>query len=98
MVPNKVSIFASLNKNNMETEIITITDTNDGFAVKVLESNFISSNEKVSFVVKRMDDANVLRLGRMLLDSAFVVMDDDGDNPVSKVKLTITYEQIAEEK
>ena len=82
----------------METEIITITDTNDGFAVKVLESNFISSNEKVSFVVKRMDDANVLRLGRMLLDSAFVVMDDDGDNPVSKVKLTITYEQIAEEK
>ena len=80
----------------MATEILTITDTNDDFSVKVEKSDFIPLNNEVSFVVKNLRDDNCLRLGQMILDNAFVVMDDDGDNPTSKVKITITYEPIAE--
>lgn len=80
----------------MATEILTIADTNDAFNVKLEKSDFIPLNNEVSFVVKNLRDENCLRLGQMILDSAFVVMDDDGDNPVSKVKITITYEPIAE--
>jgi len=80
----------------MVTDILTITDNNDDFSVKVEKSDFMPPNNDVSFVVKNLKDKNCLRLGQMLLDSAFVVMDDDGDNPTSKVKVTITYEPIAE--
>lgn len=80
----------------MATDILTITDTNDAFNVKVEKSDFMPPNNDVSFVVKNLKDKNCLRIGQMILDSAFVVMDDDGDNPTSKVKVTITYEPIAE--
>lgn len=80
----------------MATDILTITDTNDAFNVKVEKSDFAPSDSDAIFVVKNLRDKNCLRLGQMLLDNAFVVMDDDGDNPVSKVKITITYEPIAE--
>lgn len=80
----------------MATDILTITDTNDDFNVKVEKSDFIPPNNEHNFVVKNLRDKNCLRLGQMLLDNAFVVMDDDGDNPTSKVKITITYEPIAE--
>ena len=80
----------------MATVILTITDTNDDFNVKVEKSDFMPPNNEHSFVVKNLRDKNCLRLGQMLLDNAFIVMDDDGDNPTSKVKITITYEPIAE--
>lgn len=80
----------------MATDILTITDTNNAFNVKVEKSDFAPSDNIVRFAVKSMDDKNCLRLGQMLLDNAFVVMDDDGDNPTSKVKITITYEPITE--
>ena len=97
---NKVSIFAMSkqlkNNKNMATDILTITDTNDAFNVKVEKSDFMPPNNDVSFVVKNLKDKNCLRIGQMILDNAFAVMDDDGDNPTSKVKVTITYEPIAE--
>lgn len=99
VISNKVSIFAmlkQLNNNNMATEILKIVDKDDSFIVHVEKSDFMPPNNGHSFVVKNLRDKNCLRLGQMLLDNAFVVMDDDGDNPVSKVKITITYEQIAE--
>lgn len=80
----------------MATDILTITDTNDAFNVKVEKSDFIPPNNEHSFVVKNLRDKNCLRLGQMLLDNSFVIMDDDGDNPTSKVKITITYEPITE--
>ena len=80
----------------MATDILTITDTNDAFNVKVEKSDFTPSDSDDIFVVKNLRDKNCLRLGQMLLDNTFVVMDDDGDNSVSKVKITITYEPIAE--
>lgn len=80
----------------MATDILTITDTNDDFNVKVEKSDFMPPNNEHNFVVKNLRDKNCLRLGQMLLDNAFVVMDDDGDNPTSKVKVTITYEPITE--
>lgn len=80
----------------MATEILKIVDKNDSFIVHVVKSDFVSSDNIVRFAVESMDDKNCLRLGQMLLDNAFVVMDDDGDNPTSKVKVTITYEPIAE--
>lgn len=80
----------------MATEILKIVDKNDSFIVHVVKSDFAPSDNVVRFVVKSMDDKNCLRLGQMLLDNAFIVMDDDGDNPVSKVKVTVTYEPIAE--
>ena len=82
----------------MATEILKIVDKNDSFIVHVVKSDFVSSDNIVRFAVESMDDKNCLRLGQMLLDNAFVVMDDDGDNPTSKVKVTITYEPIAELK
>ena len=99
-ISNKVSIFAMSkqlkNNNNMATEILKIVDKNDSFIVHVVKSDFVPSDNIVRFAVESMDDKNCLRLGRMILDSAFIVMDDDGDNPTSKVKVTITYEQITE--
>lgn len=89
-------MLKQLNNNNMATEILKIVDKDDSFIVHVEKSDFMPPNNDHSFVVKNLRDKNCLRLGQMLLDNAFVVMDDDGDNPVSKVKITITYEQIAE--
>ena len=80
----------------MATEILKIVDKNDSFIVHVVKSDFAPSDNIVRFAVKNLRDKNCLRIGQMILDSAFVVMDDDGDNPTSKVKVTITYEPIAE--
>ena len=79
----------------MATDILTIVDKGDSFIVAV-KSDFAPLDNVVRFAVNSMDDKNCLRLGQMLLDNAFVVMDDDGDNPTSKVKITITYEPITE--
>lgn len=50
----------------MATDILTITDTNDAFNVKVEKSDFMPSNNEHSFVVKNLRDKNCLRLGQML--------------------------------
>lgn len=80
----------------MATQILKIVDKDDFFVVHVVKSDFMPSDNVCRFAVESMDDKNCLRLGQMLLDNAFVIMDDDGDNPTSKVKITITYEPITE--
>ena len=89
-------MLKQLSNNNMATDILTIVDEGDYFIIHSVKSDFAPSDNVVRFAVKSMDDKNCLRLGQMLLDNAFIVMDDDGDNPTSKVKVTITYEPIAE--